>query len=91
MCIKMLHVFQIVESIHEMLAGFTLEYQSNHTRNIFNMFFSLHTVFYKQVVFTHSYLMICVQTLNDAGCKIKIWNALMSQRRSLQAETLLSI
>ena len=88
----MLHVFQVVESIHEMQAGFTLEYQKNHTRHIFNInIFLSHTVFYKQLVFTHSYLMVCVLTLNDAWCKIKIWNALMSQRQSLQAEALLSL
>ena len=37
MCIKMLHVFQKVESIHKTQAGFSLEYQSMHTRHIFKI------------------------------------------------------
>ena len=88
----MLRVFQRVESIHETQAMFSLEYQNIHTRYIFNIniLFSLQIVFYKRIVFTHSYLMFCVRTVKDGRCKIEIRDALMSQRRSVQGEVLLS-
>ena len=36
-----------------------------------NMLF-FHKMVYKQIVFTHSYLIICIQTVKDARCKTKI-------------------
>ena len=71
---------------------FSLEYQNIHTRYIFdiNILFSLQIVFYKRIVFTHPYLMVCVRTVKDGRCKIEIRDTLMSQRRSVQGEVLLS-
>ena len=43
--IEMLHIFQKVESIQKMQAGFSLEYQNIHIRYM-NMPFSLHKRFY---------------------------------------------
>ena len=31
-----------------------------------------HKMVYKQIVFTYSYLIICIQTVKDARCKTKI-------------------
>ena len=114
MCIKMLHVFQMIESIHETQAGYSLEYENIHTwyiyiiylvYNIYNIYiiiiyivyiwyinilFSLPEVFYKRIFYTHSYL-VCVRTAKDARCKIKIWDALMSQKPFVPAEVLLSL
>ena len=53
--------------------------------------FLFQTVSYKRIVITHSYLMVCVQTLKDVSWKIKILNALVSQRQSVQAEIFLSL
>ena len=57
--------------------------------------FSRETVSYKRIVLTHSYLMVCVQTLKDASWEIKIWDAMVLmlwyQRRSVQAEILWSL
>ena len=47
-------------------------------------------VVFKQIVFTHSYLMVCVQTEKDADGNPKIRNTLMSQKWPMQAEVLLS-
>ena len=86
----MLPVFQRAESIHEKQAGFSLEYQNiRYTFNI-NILFSLHTVSYKEIGFTHFYLMVCVQTVKDARSKIKISAALIPQKRFVQREVLLS-
>ena len=86
----MLQVFQRVESIHEMQAGLSLEYQNiRYTFNI-NILFSLHAVSNKEIGFTHFYLMICVQTVKDARSKIKIPAALIPPKRFVQREVLLS-
>ena len=39
---------------------------------------------YKPIIFIHSYLMVCIWTVKDAWYKIKIWDALMSQKQSVQ-------
>ena len=63
MCIKMLNMFQRAEVIHKMQAGFSLEYQNMHARYIFNIniLFSLHTIFKKHTVSSHSCVMVCAK------------------------------
>ena len=36
-------------------------------------------------VFTYSYVMVCVQIVEDTRCKSKIWDELMPQKWSVQA------
>lgn len=51
----------------------------------------LHKVFYNQIVFSHSYLMICVRTAADAWSNIKMRDIILSQKLFVLAETLLSL
>ena len=89
MCIEMCHVFQ--SWIYSWDAARVFFGNSKHKiqHNIFNIyiFFSLHTFFYKRIVFTHSYLTVCVRTLRDARYKTTIRKASMSE----MAEVLLSL
>ena len=55
-----------------------------------NVFF-FHKVFYKQIVFNHSNLMVCFRIVKDARCKIRTWDTLMSKKRSVQADVLSSL
>ena len=57
------------------------EFKRINTRYILYNFF--HKVTYKRIVFTPFYLIICIQTVKDARCKTKIWDALMSQTGSV--------
>ena len=50
-----------------------------------NILFSLHKVFYKQILSIHSYL-VCAQTAKNATCNSKIWNTFLSWKRSVQAK-----
>ena len=72
LCIKMLDVFQTVEIYSWTDAGLSLEYQNIQDIFYINILFSLHKGFYKQVVSTHPYLMVCVRTAKDARCKPKV-------------------
>ena len=74
---------------HVLKSRFSLENQNIHTRCILNILFSLRKDFYKWIVSTNFYLMVCVQTAKDVRCKIKISDE-FSQKRSVQAEVLLS-
>ena len=82
----MLHVLQRIESIHEMQAGYSLEYQNIQYTYIY-IYIYIHKGFYKQITNTHLSMMVCILTLTlkDAICKIKIWNTLMPQKWSIQA------
>ena len=88
----MSHVFQRVVSTHETQAGFSLEYQKKLTRHIFNIYIHIYICslsiqsFYKQIVSTHFYLMVCVRTLKGTRRKTKIRDASISQRQCVQAE-----
>ena len=62
-----------------------------HRSYILYKYYTLHKGFYKQKVTTHSYLMVCIWTLKDARCKMKIWATSMSQKRPVQAELVLSL
>ena len=64
--------------------------QEIHIRYIEHKYTFLHKVVSKEIVFTHAYLMVFVPTVNDASCKTKLWDALMLQKRSVQAEVLFS-
>ena len=46
---------------------------------------------YRRIVFTHSYLLVCVRVATDAWSKIKMRDTLLSEKRSVQAEELLSL
>ena len=81
---------KIVESIHKTQAGCSLEYQNIHTRYILSIY-SLRQGFHKQIVITHSYLMVYIRALKYVRCKTKIRDILMSQRWSVQAEVLLPL
>ena len=89
--IEMLHVLQKVESIHETQPGFSLVDQNIHKRYYINILIFLHKGFYKKIVNTHFYVVICIRTLKNARCKIKIQDPLKAQKRSVLAEVLLSI
>ena len=89
-CIGMLYMFQRVESIHEMPAGFSLEYQNMNARYIFNIntLSSLHTVLYYRIVFTNSYLMVCFQTLKKCWMQNKNMRCI-NNKEIVQPDTLL--
>ena len=65
-----------------------------HTYKIYTMLTCFPPNFFcKQIPSTHSYMlvMVCVQTGKDVRCKAKIWDTLMSQKWSAQAEVLLTL
>ena len=50
-----------------------------------------HKVVYIWIVFYHFYLMVCIQTVKDNRCKIKMWDTLLPQKWSVEAEILFSV
>ena len=50
-----------------------------------------HKVVYKWIVFCHFYLMVCIQTVKDNRCKIKMWDTLLPQKWSVEAKILFSV
>lgn len=59
--------------------------------NKINIPFFSHKVVEKRIVFTLSCLVVFIQPVKAARCKTKIRDALLSQKRPIQAEVLLSL
>ena len=86
MGLEMLLLFQKVKSIRETVVFGILK----QTYKIYNHT-SLYKVFYKRILFTHSYLTVFLRTAIDARSKIKIHDTLLSQKRYVQSEVMLSL
>ena len=64
---------------------------SAHSYKIYTIITFLRKVFFKWVVSTLSYLVVCFRNIKYGSCNAKMWDALISRKRSVQAAVLLSL
>ena len=62
-----------------------------HAKYMQHKYTFFHKVVYIWIVFYHFYLMVCIQTVKDNRCKIKMWDTLLPQKWSVEAEILFSV